>query len=190
MMLQWNFGLLPYGELWRRKRKLMHAHFHPGVADRYHSVQLASVRRFAQNILVTKNEKEDLLPVVRLSFAQMFFKAVYGIDVDSYKSEYISLPEQLAKNVDKAITPGRFIVDVLPICAWHVHHDVVKSANRMPSKACSRMVPRSKFPATSFGESKSPASRVGQSDKNSPDTDGSFLSILDLRETSFISIEG
>jgi cytochrome P450 len=123
MKFQWTFVVLPYGDLWRRKRKLMHAHVHQGVAERYHSIQISHARRFARDILVAKTEDHLLPQAVRLNFAQMIIKATYGIDVESYESEYISLPERVVENISEATTPGRFFVDFLPIREQHADHD-------------------------------------------------------------------
>jgi cytochrome P450 len=110
--------VLPYGDLWRRKRKLMHSHIHQGVVDRYHPLQIASARRLAREILVA-TQNEDILPqAIRLNFSQIIIKAVYGLDVDSYESDYVSLPEKWLEISAQITTPGQFLVDVLPVREW------------------------------------------------------------------------
>jgi hypothetical protein len=117
MKLEWAFSLLPYGELWRRKRKLLHTHVHQGVVDRYHPVQVASARRFVKDILAGSTSDEALHQAIRLNFAQTIIKMAYGLDVDSYDSPYVALPEEVMQNFNEAFVPGRFLVDVVPICA-------------------------------------------------------------------------
>jgi cytochrome P450 len=116
MKFEWSFVVLPYGDMWRRKRKLMTAHLHAGVAERYHPVQLASARRFARDILATGKSIESLRPAVSLFVGQLIMKAVYGIDVEHAESEYITYPEKLFEDFSIACTPGRFMVDFLPFC--------------------------------------------------------------------------
>jgi cytochrome P450 len=116
MKYEWSIVTLPYGETWRKKRKLMHTHIHQGVADQFHPTQTASARRFVQDILAGKHDKEALPRAVRLNFAQMTTKAVYGIDVESYESEYIALPQKVVAEFSEVFTPGRFLVDFVPIC--------------------------------------------------------------------------
>jgi hypothetical protein len=116
MDMKWVLFRMPYGDRWRRGRKLLHAHIHQGVAVRYHPVQIASARRFARDILSVKTEKEALANVVRASFGQSIIKMVYGIDAQDADSEYISLPEQVIRYTSQGATPGRFLVDSLPFC--------------------------------------------------------------------------
>jgi cytochrome P450 len=119
MDFSWSFTVLQYGDqLWRRKRKLMTAHVHAGVAGRYHPVQLASARRFAQSILTAGKSTESLRPAVILYLGQVLIKAVYGIDVDSTESEYITHPEKVMEGFSIACTPGRFMIDFLPFCQY------------------------------------------------------------------------
>lgn len=115
MKFEWSFVVLPYGELWRRKRKLMHTHVHQGVSDQFHPIQTACARRFVRDILAEKSDKEALPQAVRLNFAQMIIKVVYGIDVENYQSEYIALPEKVIADFSQVCTPGRFLVDFIPI---------------------------------------------------------------------------
>jgi cytochrome P450 len=116
MDFKWIFSLLPYGEPWRRRRKLLHAHVHQGVVQQYYPVQLESARRFARDILATTTEQEALVKAARTSFGWSIIKMVYGIDATAGNSEYISLPEKVLDSINEASTPGRFLVDFLPIC--------------------------------------------------------------------------
>jgi cytochrome P450 len=114
----WPLSRMPYGDRWRRGRKLLHAHVHQGVVCRYHSIQLASARRFAQDILSVKTDKEALAKAARASFGRMITKVVYGIDAPNAESEYISLPEQVLHHLVQGSAPRRFLVDSWPVREW------------------------------------------------------------------------
>jgi cytochrome P450 len=116
MNLKWLLSMMPYGETWRRGRKLLHSQVHPGVSPKYHPVQLRAARRFARDILNAKQDKEVLPHMVRTNFGQTIIKMVYGIDAKDGESEYISLPEKVLDNINEGGLPGRFLVDFLPIC--------------------------------------------------------------------------
>jgi cytochrome P450 len=118
MNFDWAITVLPYGDMWRRKRKLVTAHIHAGVAARYHPVQLASARRFARDILAVGKGTEPLRPAVSLFLGQVIIKAVYGIDVKHVGSEYITYPERIVEGFSIACTPGRFMIDFLPFCQY------------------------------------------------------------------------
>jgi hypothetical protein len=98
MNFDWAITVLPYGDMWRRKRKLVTAHIHAGVAARYHP--------------------EPLRPAVSLFLGQVIIKAVYGIDVKHVGSEYITYPERIVEGFSIACTPGRFMIDFLPFCQY------------------------------------------------------------------------
>jgi cytochrome P450 len=153
MKYQWSFVTLPYGEEWRRKRKLMHTHVHQGVAHRYYPFQISSARRLVRDLLAGDTNEEALPRAIRLNFAQMVTKAVYGIDVDSYESEFVALAEKVNADFSEVGTPGRFLVDVIPI---RTPSSMLTERYFYPasSQVCSCVVSRSRIPADSFEESR------------------------------------
>jgi cytochrome P450 len=120
MGFDWLLSRLHYGDAWRRGRRLLHAHVHPGVSPRYHSTQLLSARRFARDILNAKQDNEVLPHVIRANIGRTIIKIVYGIDVKDSGSEFISMPEKVIGDVNEGSIPGRFLVDFLPICKRYI----------------------------------------------------------------------
>jgi hypothetical protein len=118
MDMMWSLARLPYGDKWRRGRKLLHAHVHQGVVHQYYPIQLASARRFAQHILSVKPDKEALAKAVRANFGRTIIKIVYGVDAPNAESEYISLPEKVLVHTVQGGAPGRWFVDSWPIREW------------------------------------------------------------------------
>jgi hypothetical protein len=125
MDLGWQLSMLPYGETWRRGRKLLHAHVHPGVSPKYHSVQLDAARRFARDILISQQDSEMLHYMIHANVGQTIVKLVYGIDVVDNDSEYISLAEKVVSYIDESVIPGRFLVEFL-----HIRTRSIKSKTR------------------------------------------------------------
>jgi cytochrome P450 len=122
--------MLPYGDAWRRKRKMLHAHVHQGVIARYRPIQVASARRLARDILKVDADKEALPRAIRLNFGQTIMEAVYGIEVNDPESEFISLPEKVLDAFSVAFTPGRFLVDYFPFCECGTHwRDIILRRN-------------------------------------------------------------
>jgi cytochrome P450 len=118
MDLGWQLATLPYGDTWRRGRKLLHAHVHPGATPKYNSVLVHAARRFARDILSAKQD-DDILPyVIHANVGQTIVKVVYGIDVTDTDSEYITLPERVVDYMNEAVSPGRFLVEFFPICEY------------------------------------------------------------------------
>ena len=50
---------MPYGQWWRRTRKMFHHHFHQGVVPKYHHVQLREARKLLSRLLASPEEFED-----------------------------------------------------------------------------------------------------------------------------------
>jgi len=44
MGCSWNFGLLPYGDMWRKSRKMFHQEFNSGAVSAYQGVELKYAR--------------------------------------------------------------------------------------------------------------------------------------------------
>jgi cytochrome P450 len=111
----WSTALTPYGDVWRMKRKLLHSQIHTDVVERYAPIQVASARRLARDILLTKTEPTALSDAIRLNFGQTIMKAVYGVDVHSHEDSYIALPAEIIEYFSEAVTPGRFLIDAIPL---------------------------------------------------------------------------
>jgi cytochrome P450 len=121
MDFHWTIGAMPYGERWRQSRKLLHAHVHSGAASAYQPVQMSSARRFVLDLLQNKNDKDVLPLLVRTNFGKTIIQMTYGIDVKHQVDEYVSLPEEVLHALNVATTPGRFLVDIIPIRLYFSH---------------------------------------------------------------------
>jgi len=51
--MEWdfNFGLIPYGQWWRRHRRVFHEHFHPNAIRKYQPVQAREAHAFIKRLL-------------------------------------------------------------------------------------------------------------------------------------------
>jgi cytochrome P450 len=118
MGFDWSFASMPYGEKWKQSRKLLHAHVHSSAATTYRPIQLASARGLVVDLLCTEHSQDVLPDMIRTNFGRTTIKMVYGIDIKSGEDEYITIPEKVLHALSEAAIPGRFLVDVLPICLW------------------------------------------------------------------------
>jgi cytochrome P450 len=115
----WSTALTPYGETWRMKRKLLHSQIHSDVIEPFRPIQAASARRLARDILRTKTDPQALSDAIRLNFGQTIMKSVYGVDVHSHEDSYIALPAEIIEYFSEAVTPGRFLIDAIPLREFH-----------------------------------------------------------------------
>jgi hypothetical protein len=135
-----------YGDRWRGGRKLLHSHVHVEVASKYHPIQLASARRLARDILRSKTTPEALPRAVKSNFGRSIMKMVYGIEVRDDEDDYLSLAEKVLEEINEASTPGRFLVDFLPIREYRIRTDLSVTDKRY-SEARPSMVPGRWLPA-------------------------------------------
>jgi cytochrome P450 len=117
MGFDWSFGAMPYGAKWKESRRLLHAHVHSSAATTYQPVQLASARRLVVDLLRAEHNMDVLPDMIRANFGTATMKMVYGINIKNGEDEYITIPEKVLHALSEAETPGRFLVDVLPICS-------------------------------------------------------------------------
>jgi cytochrome P450 len=117
MGFNWPLSAMPYGEGWRQGRKLLHSHLHSGVVPTYQPVQLSSARRLIADLLHAKHDKNVLPAMIRINFGTSITEITYGIDVQSGGKEHVSVAEECLHAGSEATIPGRFLVDVLPICS-------------------------------------------------------------------------
>ena len=59
---EWNLAFLPYGQGWRRQRRMIWQHFHPGAIRKYENIEQEGARKFLIRLLESPN---NLLTHVR-----------------------------------------------------------------------------------------------------------------------------
>jgi hypothetical protein len=167
MGFDWLLSMQPYGELWRRGRKLLHGHVHQGVTPQYQPVQLESARRFIREILLAKTDKDALPHAIKSNFGRSIIRMVYGID-----------PNQVLENISEASTPGRFLVDFLPMrtCSLSTCTCLnITADDFVLSQVCSLMVPWRWLPTLCRKGSSVPPSYARQADRCGHGGNGAFM---------------
>jgi hypothetical protein len=118
MSFDWSFATMPYGAKWQECRRLLHAYVRSSAAVTYQPVQLASARSLVLDLLRAEHNQNVLPGMIRTNFGATTMKMVYGIDIKSGEDEYITIPEKVLHALSEAAIPGRFLVDLFPICLW------------------------------------------------------------------------
>jgi cytochrome P450 len=120
MGFRWMLTLMPYGEEWRRGRRLIHTHFSQSAVPSYYPAQVTAARRLARDLLNAPQQPDTLTPLVQLNFAQTIIKILYGIDAHDENDPYVSTSEKVVEALNISIVPGRFLVDFMPFCECHI----------------------------------------------------------------------
>ncbi|RPD62686.1 CyP450 monooxygenase [Lentinus tigrinus ALCF2SS1-7] len=114
-----DFGFMPYGQYWRRHRRLFWQHFHPGVISKYNAIQGDVSRAFLGKLLTCPERLEEH---IRHTFAASILKVVYGIDIAERGDKLIEIIEVAMEGVAEGLTPGAFLVEYFPflrhVPAW------------------------------------------------------------------------
>jgi cytochrome P450 len=110
----------PYGDDWRRSRKMLHSRLHSNAVTQYQPIQIAAARTFVRELLRTEPSPDVLVAMIAADFAETILKIVYGISVETEedKAKYINDPTNLVEMMVEAGTPGRFFVDGLSFRAY------------------------------------------------------------------------
>lgn len=120
-----------YGPFWRDTRRVLQRQMHPQIVHRYRPIEMKSTHELLQNLLATpENFLEHIKRSVifhhvvrrqnslcsRIIGRQALYTA-YGVDVQERGDTMIRTAEHAHEAVVASMTPGQFLVDVIPICA-------------------------------------------------------------------------
>ncbi|EIW76051.1 cytochrome P450 [Coniophora puteana RWD-64-598 SS2] len=115
----WSFGHMPYGDRWKKHRKMFEKQFKPAVAPTYWPIQRKEAHALIRNLLDSPNDRQEHL---RQNAASVIMNVIYGIQIAPQNDRYIDIAEEALDGMAKAAAPGAFLVDILPalkhVPAW------------------------------------------------------------------------
>ncbi|KAG8716961.1 hypothetical protein FRC09_014955 [Ceratobasidium sp. 395] len=106
-----NIIFLPYGPAHRRYRTLLHKGLSNRAALDYIPIQQHEVRRFMRRLV---EEPSGFMDHVRLTAASIAVRIAYGYKIDSSDDWLVQMAEELTAGFADAVTPARWIVDIIP----------------------------------------------------------------------------
>ncbi|KAG5731004.1 O-methylsterigmatocystin oxidoreductase [Termitomyces sp. T112] len=107
-----SVALLPIGAYWRLQRRFSRTAFNPKKVNRYHYIMSVNASELSRSLV---GNPEAFVGHVRLAVGRTLMNMVYGIEVQSPDDPYISRPKQSMDFVRRALVPGAFLVDLVPI---------------------------------------------------------------------------
>ncbi|KAF5335103.1 hypothetical protein D9611_010868 [Ephemerocybe angulata] len=108
------FSLLTYGPWWRRHRRAFHQNFYPNAIPKYRYI----ITKYTSRLLVSLYNGGDMDESARNAIAGIGIRILYGVDVKSVTDPFISDAIEVSEAFAEAATPGRFMVDNLPILKY------------------------------------------------------------------------
>ncbi|KDQ11968.1 hypothetical protein BOTBODRAFT_34825 [Botryobasidium botryosum FD-172 SS1] len=105
------WGLIRYNDRFKVYRKLTHQQMSHRAVMQYRDVQEATVHGFLLRLTQSpETYREDLSSMG----TAIIFRILYGHTVKSFDDHYVTLLQKAIKTFVYAITPGSFLVDMLP----------------------------------------------------------------------------
>ncbi|KAH9476141.1 Cytochrome P450 monooxygenase COX2 [Psilocybe cubensis] len=111
MESDFNFAMQPYGQWWRRHRRLFNEHFHRKAIANYLPIQLHETRVLLQRLLFSP---EGFMKHIELAFGATIMTVAYGIKVKESGDPYLATGHESLNGLAAAGIPGSFLVDMIP----------------------------------------------------------------------------
>ncbi|PPQ77931.1 hypothetical protein CVT25_015406 [Psilocybe cyanescens] len=106
-----NVALMPYGEVWRRHRKVCHQNFNIQAARQYELVQTKKVRELLRNLLYTPEQFDNHNKLFSVSVT---ISTMYGHDVESIEDPCVRLSDETLLLGSPLLVPGGSLINVIP----------------------------------------------------------------------------
>ncbi|KAF7325230.1 Cytochrome P450 [Mycena kentingensis (nom. inval.)] len=107
----WAISLMPYGETWRKHRKMMHESFNVVVAKQFRPQLIKSTNALLERLV---GESDRVLDELRLMAGSFILDVAYGIKVKSTDDPYMHIVETAMDALSYTAIYGSFLVDYLP----------------------------------------------------------------------------
>ncbi|THU79223.1 cytochrome P450 [Dendrothele bispora CBS 962.96] len=108
-------SLLPYGPEWREHRRLTHLAINTRTIPNYHVVQEDVAAILNSDLL---RSPEQFLEHLQLAAGRIVLLVTYGIFAEDIHNSYIMNAEESMKIVGKALNPGAYLADLIPILKY------------------------------------------------------------------------
>ncbi|ESK81499.1 cytochrome p450 [Moniliophthora roreri MCA 2997] len=117
-LLGWRsvgFGVMPYGETWRRHRRLFQEGLRDSAIADYIPVQLEKTQEFLVNLL---KDPDNFRVHIRTLAAAVIIGVMYGHDVTSTEDYYVQLAERAFGPLSTLGTPSAMLVNLFPVMRY------------------------------------------------------------------------
>ncbi|KAG1842640.1 cytochrome P450 [Suillus subalutaceus] len=105
--LDFNIGLMPYGDRWRLHRRMFHQAFCPAEMPTYHALQLRSAHKMLFSLL---QDPDNYPSHVNMLSASFLLSIVYDYEVKAENDTILHVVENYSKLAVEALTPGATVV--------------------------------------------------------------------------------
>nr|VWO95115.1 N/A [Ganoderma boninense] len=107
---EWSMAFMPYGQWWRRHRRVFWQYFHPGAIPKYQGVLEHGASRLLSRLLATPENFEEHL---RYALGTSICKAAHGLDIAEKDDTRMVIFERALKSVD-ILVEGATVLEYMP----------------------------------------------------------------------------
>ncbi|RDB29405.1 hypothetical protein Hypma_016002 [Hypsizygus marmoreus] len=113
-LMGWDFntGLMPYGDRWRRHRRLFHQNFRKDAALAFQPTQTQKTHEFLVNML---SSPDNYAMHTRTIAAAIVMSTIYDHEIAPTNDRFVTAAEQAVTKLSEAFFPGAAAVNALPI---------------------------------------------------------------------------
>ncbi|RXW19449.1 hypothetical protein EST38_g6401 [Candolleomyces aberdarensis] len=111
MNLNWSFGLMPYGSMWRQHNRTFHKYFSNSAVQQYYPIMYEETKAFLRRV---NSQPNDIFEDMTLLFGAALMRVAYGIDDDRKNKVLVDNGATLVSRFSDAVIPGRFLVSSIP----------------------------------------------------------------------------
>ncbi|KAF5334000.1 hypothetical protein D9758_017535 [Tetrapyrgos nigripes] len=109
--MNWNIGLMPYGDLWRACRKGFHQELNPRALVTYQPSITSATQKL---LLLLLDKPDDFLKHLRYMAGNTILSIAYGIEVQPENDPFIDIAEKALHAAALTVNSGSYLVDQLP----------------------------------------------------------------------------
>ncbi|KAI9058131.1 cytochrome P450 [Trametes sanguinea] len=155
----YNFGFMPYGQWWRRHRRMFWQQFHPGVVSRYWPIQKSRTPDFLVKLLEQPTSCQEL---IRYCFSTTALKVVYNVDIDDVHDTRLGIIEELFVGIREVTISVQLILESFPF----VQHlpTWTPGIGKFLKQISRSKIPNEQLIASEFTEARARAEKNGAED--------------------------
>lgn len=106
-------AVMPYGDAWRARRRMMQHHFPPSDPSR---ITISRSEEFVRKYLLPNilNSPQDFGNHIRSTVGGIILSLAYGLRIKRFNDPWINLAELTLHTTTEAAVVGRYLVDIIP----------------------------------------------------------------------------
>ncbi|KAF7334612.1 hypothetical protein MVEN_02291300 [Mycena venus] len=117
-LMGWDFAMafMKYGSPWRGRRKLFTAALNSRASTQFRPMELGAAHALLRRIL--ENPEGDVIEHFQQMVGGLIMSIAHGIDVLPANDPYLKLTHESMHGLSVAATPGKYLVDAIPVLKY------------------------------------------------------------------------